>query len=157
MQKEHKFLFFKDSNILERNSYEYFKKNKRFTHKDFDEHRKWLAIARGLVMVMNKLYKQSDEGLYLTGIGYFTYLPKYKIKGRRISVVRRKKDKFYYEESFIPFCNELLSYRIEGVLRTDKVIIPNIANLDFADQFEKQHKLLRGYMSHHKSAKYKLL
>jgi len=152
--QSHKFLFFKDENIVGRNSYAFFKKNKRFTDKKFDEFHKWKIIASGLITMMNALHKKSDGGLYLKDWGYFLYLPKYKVRGRRISLVRRKPDKFLYENSFIPLCDELLPFRVEGEYRTDKILIPKIETLNFADEFEKTHKLLRGYFNHKDSTKY---
>jgi len=151
---DHKFLFFKEIDSLGRESYEYFKKNKRFTHKSYDEFKKWLIIARALVTEMNIMYGESDGGLYLKDLGYFLYLPKYLARGRKISVVRRKKDKFKYEQSFIPLCNELLSFRIEGTYLTDKVLIPNLKKLDQADEFQKQIIYLRGRIKFLQPTKY---
>lgn len=151
---DHKFLFFKEADILERASYEYFKKNKKFTNKVYDEHLKWLRIATGLITAMNQLWNESDGGLYLKDIGYFTYLPKYKVRGRRISLVRRKKDRFHYEKCFIPFCKELLPFRSEGTYRTDKIITLDLAKINNADEFEKQSKYLRGRMRFLQATKY---
>ena len=151
---EHKFLFFDEVDAAGRESYEYFKKNKRFTHKDYDEFKKWLQIARGLITDMNVMYGESDGGLYLKDLGYFLYLPKYLLRGRRISVIRRRKDKFRYEQSFIPLCDELLSFRIEGTYLTDKTLIPELKKLDQADEFHKQSAYLRGRMKFLKPTKY---
>jgi len=151
---DHKFLFFKETDITERESYEYFKKNKRFTHKPFDEYKKWVKIAKGLMHAMNLLSQEYDAGVYFQELGYLLFLPKYKVKGRRISLLRRKPDRFYYEQSFIPLCDELISFRTEGHYLTDKVLIPDLKRLDKADEFYKQLKYLKGKMNFLSPSKY---
>lgn len=155
IQRDHKFLFFENTQVLSRDGYKYFKENKKFKSPHFNEFKFWRTIAKSLLFIMNELYRNTNGGLYLEDLGYFIYLPKYVVKGRRISVVRKKPNKYHYEKCFIPLCDELLSYRTEGWMRTEEKVIPKMRNIKFQEELKENEKYLRGYYNVHEKTKYK--
>lgn len=152
--KDYKFLFFDKTELLSKEAYIFFKENKKFTSGVFNEFKYWRTIARSLLYGMDQMYNQTDGGMYLKDFGYFLYLPKYVVRGHKISVIRRKPNRYHYEKSFIPLCDELLSYRTEGYFRTEKKIVPSMRNIEFYDQLEENQRYLRGYYNHKDRTKY---
>lgn len=97
-----KFLDSLTEDIINRDAYEYFKKNKKFKHESTDDFFKWQRVIKGLVKYLTILNYKSNSGVYLKDVGYFACVPISKKEGIRMSLVRRRPDKIYMIRKFYP-------------------------------------------------------
>ena len=97
-----KFLDNLTEEIVTREAYAYFKENKKFNHKSFDDFFKWRNIIGGLIKATAILNFNSKAGVYIKGIGYFASVPICIREGARMSLVRTRPSKIQYLRKFYP-------------------------------------------------------
>lgn len=90
-----------EKDILGRESYEYFKKNKKFNSKQIDDYYKWKRILTSFLLYFKELLIVGSKGVYIRDIGYFYFKPKKTVFKEKMKF-KKVKVSTVYELEFIP-------------------------------------------------------
>jgi len=131
MSKELNFLKPFEKDILGRESYEYFKKNKRFNSKQTDDYYKWKRILTSFIIYFRDILIFSNKGFYIKGIGYFYFEPiKYSYK--KVLKFKKVKDGVIHTLKFIPDLENLSDWQPDNFkIKSEDIKICDLDTLEF--------------------------
>ena len=139
MLKEHNLLEGFEVDVLGRESYDYFKKNKKFNSKQTDDYYKWRRILTSFLMYFKELLIFSNKGFYIRGIGYFYFEPYGKTYKRMR--FRKIEKNIRYILKFIPDLQTFSNWQIDNF----KMVSEDIKICDLSGvEFLKAQKLNDG-------------
>jgi len=75
--------------LIDRDMYEYYRKNRKKTAKGIDQYKLWVKAINGFLITMKRLLIENENGVYLEGFGYF-YIEKKCERKRRISLLKKE-------------------------------------------------------------------
>lgn len=140
---ETKFINSDNRDVTSREAYDFFKKHKTKNSKFYDEYKKWIRIITGLLNTVTLAEREAKYGVYIKGLGYFCRIPIRKIRGRRISVVRRGEGSTIYIRIFIPD-QELQGYAYREQKTNRREFEPNFDLVQiYRELVETQDKMRR--------------
>jgi len=131
MSKEHNLLKPFEKDVLGRESYEFFKKNKKFNSIQTDDYYKWKRILTSFLMYFKQMLIFSNKGFYIRDVGYFYFEP---VGERHVRVMRFKKVKLStrYKLVFIPDVKSLSKWQPEDFyINTNDIKICDLEAVEF--------------------------
>ena len=117
--------------LITREAYTYFKKNKLFNDITTDDFFKWSGVVKGLIKSMEVLNYNSRCGIYLRGVGYFASVPLSVRQGERISLVRRRPEKIEYIRKFFPDDPKMEGWLLDEVFKSTEVYNLKLTEVEF--------------------------
>lgn len=123
--------------LINREAYEYFKKNKRKVSRNLDEWKKWHSIIKGLFFAAECIAKQTNQGIYIKGIGYFAFVRLFTKKGKRKTMLTRGLPRHVYLRKFYPDSPALKNWMLSEELTTTKKLL---LNFEAVEHFKNQNR-----------------
>lgn len=81
--------------FIDREMYDYYRQNRRKVAKGIDQYMLWRKAIAGMIIVINDLIEDNENGLYIEGFGYFC-AKKRALRKKRISIVKKIEETTYY-------------------------------------------------------------
>ena len=144
MSLDNRFIEHNKFDILDRENYEYFKQNKRHNTQMYDDFQKWTKIVKGLILTLHELEKVSKYGIYIESIGYFCKVYIGQRKGRKISLVKRRKPFNIYLDLFIPDA-KMKDYGYEFKMISRDIFKPDMDTVEFYRQLTENQSQMKTY------------
>lgn len=80
--------FNKELEIIDREMYDFYRKNRRKVAKGIDQYNYWVKAMAGMIITIKKLMVENENGIYIEGLGYMC-MEKVTERKRRISPLKK--------------------------------------------------------------------